>query len=172
MARNLHCRGMNELLFPPIDETLAEPTLEPSTGFVCFELAQQRYGVAVAGVREVLRLHDLAHVPGAPSACLGVVNLRGQIVSVLDLRRMLGQAPVAPDSVSRLLVIDHADSVVALLVDRVLELNTVADRLIERTPRLNHGPVPVHGVVSCESGPLFLLQPEQLVNQIQVTPAA
>ncbi|MGJ8670408.1 MAG: chemotaxis protein CheW [Oceanococcus sp.] len=163
---------MNELLFPPIDESVPAQAAAPSSGFVCFMLADQRYGVAVGQVREVLRLSQMAWVPGAPAACLGVVNLRGQIVSVLDLRQMLGQAQVEPDAASRLLVIDHQDAVVALLVDRVLELVTVADQLIESTPRLNHGPVPVHGVVSDVRGPLFLLKPEQLVSQIQVIPVA
>lgn len=162
---------MNDLLFPPIVESPQAEVAEPSSGYVCFMLAQQRYGVAVAQVREVLRLGELAWVPGAPAACLGVVNLRGQIVSVLDLRQMLGQPQVQPDAASRLLVIDYGDSALALLVDRVLELFTVANRLIEHTPRLNHGPVPVDGVVTCESGPLFLLTPQQLVEQIQLPSA-
>lgn len=163
---------MNDLLFPPIEESPPTPVVEPSSGFVCFMLAQQRYGVAVGQVREVLRLGELAWVPGAPSACLGVVNLRGQIVSVLDLRQMLGQPQVEPDAASRLLVIDYGESALALLVDRVLELFTVANRLIERTPRLNHGPVPVDGVVTCDNGPLFLLTPQQLVEQIQLPASA
>lgn len=163
---------MNDLLFPPIDDASAAPAAEPSAGFVCFMLAGQRYGVAVAQVREVLRLGEMAWVPGAPSACLGVVNLRGQIVSVLDLRQMLGQPAVEANGNSRLLVIDHQDAALALLVDRVLELFTVANHLIEHTPRLNHGPVPVDGVVTCDSGPLFILKPEQLIQQIQLDPVA
>ena len=163
---------MNELLFPPIDENAPVPPVEPSSGFVCFMLAGQRYGVAVGGVREVLRLGELAWVPGAPAACLGVVNLRGQIVSVMDLRQILGQAHIKPDTSSRLLVIDHQDSALALLVDRVLELVTVQDRHIEHTPKLNQGPVPVYGVVSGDNDPLFLLKPETLLGRFQVAPAA
>lgn len=154
---------MNELLFPEVEEHTAPPAPEPSKGYVCFMLADQRYGVAVAQVREVLKLSELARVPGAPSSCLGVVNLRGRIVSVLDLRRLLGLTPATPNKQSRLLVIDHPEGVVALLVDRVLELKTVMDKLVEGTPKMNHGPVPIDGVVSEASGPLFLLQPEKIM---------
>ncbi len=157
---------MNELLFPPIDQQ-PKPVAEPSCGFVCFMLAQQRYGVEVSQVREVLRLGELAWVPGAPAACLVFFNLRGQIVSVLDLRQLLGQPRMQPDEACRLLVIDYQDAALALLVDRVLELSTVAKRLIEATPRVNNDAVPIDGVVSGPNGPLFLLEPAQLLTQLR-----
>ena len=159
---------MNELLFPPIDELASRAEPEPTSGFVCFVLDEQRYGVAVDGVREVLRPTELAWVPGAPAACLGVVNLRGRIVCVLDLRQMLGRKGVQANESSRLLVIDHAQNLVALLVDKVLDLSTFKRSEIELTPRLNHGPGPVDGVVTRPDGPVFLLKPEQLLAELKV----
>lgn len=130
-------------------------------------LADQCYGVAVGSVREVLRPCEVAWVPGAPGACLGVINLRGHIVSVVDLRQILGLEHTALGAASRLLVIDYDDAMLALKVDRVLELLNVADDDIEPAPRMNQTPVPVDGVVTRPHGPLFLLKPAELVRRLE-----
>ncbi len=156
---------MSELIFPAADPPERPEKAEPSSRFVCFVLGEQSYGVGVDQVREVLRMTDIASVPGAPAACRGVINLRGQIVSVLDLRRMLGLSPAQETPQSRLLVVDHTEGTLALQVDRVMDLFTVADALIEPTPAVNADPVPVSGIVSRSSGPLFLLDPRQLITK-------
>ncbi len=130
-------------------------------------LEDQCYGVAVSGVREVLRPCEVAWVPGAPDACLGVINLRGHIVSVVDLRQILGLGVAAETPTSRLLVIDYDDAMLALKVDRVLELQSIADEDIESAPRMNQVPVPLDGVVTRPQGPLFLLKPAALVRRLE-----
>lgn len=157
---------MNELLFPSA-ETDTVPKPIPSTGFVCFMLADQCYGMAVSRVREVLRPCEVAWVPGAPGACLGVINLRGHIVSVVDLRQILGLEAHSGGAATRLLVIDYGDSMLALKVDCVLELLNIADEDIEPAPRMNQTPVPVDGVVTRPQGPLFLLKPAELVRRLE-----
>ncbi|RZO83229.1 chemotaxis protein CheW [Oceanococcus atlanticus] len=157
---------MTELHFPSA-EPPASAKPRPSTGFVCFMLAGQCYGVAVSGVREVLRPCEVAWVPGAPGACLGVINLRGHIVSVVDLRQVLGLAQDESSAANRLLVIDYDDSMLALKVDRVLELINIADEEIEATPRMNQTPIPLEGVVTRPQGPLFLLSPADLVRRLE-----
>lgn len=157
---------MKELIFPAADDLKKDERAEPSARFVCFVLAGQNYGVNVSGVREVLRMPEIASVPGAPPACRGVINLRGHIVSVLDLRRMLS-LPEQPDSAhTRVLVCDHPGGLVALQVDQVMDLLTVPLSKIERTPAVNSQPVPVSGIVTRASGPLFLLDPEQLLHKM------
>lgn len=156
---------MNELTFPSADDFFEQESVEPSSRFVCFVLANQAYGIAVDRIREVLRLTEVASVPGAPTACLGVINLRGRIVSVLDLRRMLGLAPAENTPQSRMLVVDHPEGQLALQVDRVMDLLTVPTSKIEHTPSVNSVPVPVAGIVNRSTGPLFVLDPEQLINK-------
>ena len=163
---------MNELIFPSADAEVEQDDIVPFARFVSFVLADQAYGIAVDRVREVLRLSEIASVPGAPRACRGVINLRGHIVSVLDLRQLL-HLPAATDSQdSRMLVIDHPNGMLALQVDRVMDLTSVPETRIERTPAVASQPVPVAGLIHRNEGPLFLLDPEFLLEIISKELAA
>jgi purine-binding chemotaxis protein CheW len=97
-----------------------------------FTLADERYGIETRFVREVVRLADYTPVPGAPDFLLGVINLRGEIVAVIDLRKFLGVAPRGVTDLSRVLVLggeraefgllaDAAEEVLALRADEVHE---------------------------------------------------
>ncbi len=156
--------GMSALLFPPAEPEVEAVPAGPTSRFVCFVLDGQSYGMAVGRIREVLRLCKVASVPGAPAACLGVINLRGRIVSVLDLRQMLRLAPAQQGPQSRLLVVDHPQGQIALQVDRVMDLLSVANAQIERPPAVNSVPGLVTGIVQRTTGALLLLDPEQLLG--------
>ena len=104
----------------PVEEESAAAVVEVLT----FTLGRRSYGVESRHVREVVRGTDLFRVAGAPTAVLGVVNVRGQILPVADLRRLLG-AP-SPEAVGgRLVVLDGTGPPVVLLVDEVHDLVSV-----------------------------------------------
>jgi purine-binding chemotaxis protein CheW len=97
-----------------------------------FTLANERYGIETRFVREVVRLTDYTPVPGAPEFLVGVINLRGEILAVIDLRKFLGVAPRGVTDLSRVVVLggeraefgvlaDTADEVLALRTDEVHE---------------------------------------------------
>ena len=88
---------------------------------VCFRIGKETFGVDIFSVREIVRVQEITKVPGAPDFVLGVINLRGRIISVVDLGRQLGQPPTEIGRNSRLLVIDRLGGLVALfalLADR------------------------------------------------------
>jgi chemotaxis signal transduction protein len=89
---------------------------------VSFNLADECFGVDVLQVREVLQNPDLTSVPGAGPACVGVTNLRGRIVSVLDLRQLLSLPPAAGGGSPHLLVVERGNRLIGLLVDDVGEV--------------------------------------------------
>src|SRR5438270_7042780 len=92
-----------------------------------FEVEGQRYGLAAGAVRELLRMVAVVPLPGAPAVIEGVVNLRGAVVPVLDLRRRFGLPARAATPTDHLIVADAGGRAVALRVDRAVELVPLAE---------------------------------------------
>jgi purine-binding chemotaxis protein CheW len=105
------------------------PAQAPAAGEVLevatFTLADERYGLETAHVREVVRLTDYTPVPGAPGFLAGVVNLRGDILAVFDLRPFLGVAGGGVTGLSRAIVLGGARAEFGVLADAVHEVTAV-----------------------------------------------
>ncbi|MFN8573765.1 MAG: chemotaxis protein CheW [Gemmatimonadaceae bacterium] len=101
---------------------------------VTFRLADQWLGVPVLMVQEVLLSQRIARVPMAPAEVAGFLNLRGQIVTAVDLRARLG-LPSAPSDLEPLnIVVRHEGELFSFLVDEVGDVLNVAAEAVERTP--------------------------------------
>ncbi len=102
-----------------------EPNREgPGLQLVVFALGEEELALPMSAVREIVRMLPLAPVPRAPAYLLGLANLRGRVLPVLDLRRLMGAEPRAPSACTRVLVLEHRGSRLGLMVDavrRVLE---------------------------------------------------
>ena len=90
--------------------------------WVTFKLGNEIYGVNVMQVREVLRYTDIAPVPGAPSYVLGIINLRGNVVTVIDTRSRFGIPPTDVTDNTRIMIIESEKHVIGILVDSVAEV--------------------------------------------------
>jgi len=101
-------------------------------------VAQARYGLRVADVREVGAMQALESVTGAPPHLLGLLNRQGQALPLLDLRRILGAEAPAPSLDSLFVVVQRADDLLALLVDEVL--GVVYREAQDVRPLVNSGP--------------------------------
>src|SRR3954451_527405 len=92
------------------------------------------FGVPVSHVQEVLRYHDITPVPRAPEAVFGLINLRGQIVTAVDLRHRLGLAPRPEGQLPMNVVVRSRDEVVSLLVDDIGDVIGIGDATAEESP--------------------------------------
>ena len=92
------------------------------------------FGVEVEKVQEVLRHQEMTRVPLAPPVVRGLINLRGQIVTALDLRRRLELAEASPDRLPMNVVIRTADGPVSLLVDEIDDVVEAGDETFESPP--------------------------------------
>lgn len=101
---------------------------------VVFELGTERYGLDIAVVHEIIRHQPVTAVPQAPAFLDGVINLRGWIVPVVDLRRRLGMTAAAVTRDSRIVVTEVEGARVGLIVDGVSEVRMVPGAAIERPP--------------------------------------
>lgn len=90
--------------------------------WVTFGIEQEIYGIKVLRVQEVLRVPDIAPVPGAPSYVLGIINLRGNVVTVIDMRCRLRLGERAHNDQTRIIVVEIRGQIAGILVDRVDEV--------------------------------------------------
>ena len=109
----LHSRA-ETLAQSPVREA-AVATLE----VVEFELALEHYAFPLAEVRAVSLLHELTPVPGTPPFVLGIINLRGEIRTVIDLQRFFDRPAAGLTQLNQLLIIEHGDLEVAILTDAI-----------------------------------------------------
>jgi purine-binding chemotaxis protein CheW len=99
-----------------------------------FRLGDLLLGIDIHDVREILRVGDVTPVPGAPAMVSGVVNLRGDVVTVVNLRTVLELPQVARTPQSRLMIVQHEAESIGLLIDRVADVATVSVATEEPLP--------------------------------------
>ena len=104
--------------------------------WVTFFLSQEKYGINVMQVQEVLRVTEIAPVPGAPDYVLGIINLRGNVVTVIDTRQRFGLESKELDDSTRIVIVESNDQVVGILVDSVAEVIDLQLSEIESAPNV------------------------------------
>lgn len=119
-----------------IDTTMPQAT---SHQFATFLLDDYYFGVEVLRVQEVIRYQDMTRVPRAPEVVQGLINLRGQIVTAIDLRRRLS-LPARPEGTQPMnVVVRTTDGVVSLLVDEIGDVIETTQAAFEPTPETISG---------------------------------
>jgi len=111
---------------------------DPVTEWVTFRLENEKYGVNVMQVREVLKNTEIAPVPGAPDFVVGIINLRGNVVTVMDTRKRFGLPPAEATDVTRIVIIEARGQVVGMMVDSVAEVVDLRQSEIELAPNVGN----------------------------------
>jgi len=101
---------------------------------VGFRIGHETYGVPITSLHEIVRLPEITAVPDAPDYVEGVINLRGKIVSVIDLRKRLGEISIAPSKNNRILVVEHRGRLCGLIVDSASDVLKIPAADIEPSP--------------------------------------
>jgi purine-binding chemotaxis protein CheW len=101
---------------------------------VGFQVGRETYGVSITTLHEIVRVPEITAVPDAPDYMEGVINLRGKIVSVIDLRKRLGEVRVAPNRRNRILVVEHNARLSGLIVDSASEVLKIPSEDVEPAP--------------------------------------
>ena len=89
---------------------------------VTFSLLEEEFGLPILDVREIIRMTEITPVPNAPSFVEGVINLRGQIIPVVDLRKRFNLNATEADDDSRIIVVEIVGNILGLVVDKVAEV--------------------------------------------------
>lgn len=140
---------------------------DPVMQMVTFRLSDETYGINVMHVQEVLRITEIAPVPGAPDYVLGIINLRGNVVTVIDTRRRFGLMPVDTDDSSRIVIIESDEQVVGILVDSVAEVVELHQSEIDSAPNVGNDESSryIQGVANRENDLLIVVDLNKLLTK-------
>ena len=109
-------------------------TMSPEVHIVGFKVGRETYGVPITSLHEIVRVPEITAVPDAPEYMEGVINLRGKIVSVIDLRKRFGEKQTAANRRNRILVVEHNGRLCGLIVDSASEVLKIPTSQIEPPP--------------------------------------
>ena len=157
--------GAHSLSFFAAPAQQPRAAAEATEHLATFFLAGEEYGVEVRQVQEIRRVTEITSVPRAPEFIRGVINLRGRILPVLDLRRRLALGEVAMDRVARIVVVRIKERLLGLLVDGVSQVLKVKVSQIEPPPEevLQQGGDYIRGVAKLDDRLIILVDLERLL---------
>jgi purine-binding chemotaxis protein CheW len=140
---------------------------DPVYQLVTFRLEDESYGINVMHVQEVLRVTEIAPVPGAPPYVLGIINLRGNVVTVIDTRSRFGLPPGDIGEASRVVIIESEMQVVGILVDSVAEVVELRGSEIDSAPNIGNEESSkfIQGVATRENSLLIVVDLNKLLSE-------
>ena len=106
---------------------------------VSFGLGSEEYGVDIGQVQEIIRMVEITHVPRAPRFMEGVINLRGQLVPIIDLRTRFGMQRLEATKSTRIVVTEIGSKRVGMVVDNVSEVLNIPIENVEDAPEMIAG---------------------------------
>lgn len=134
--------------------------------WVTFKLDSETYGINVMQVQEVLRYTEIAPVPGAPMYVLGIINLRGNVVTVIDTRSRFGLESSEVTDNTRVVIIEAEKQVIGILVDSVAEVVYLRASEIDVAPNVGNDESAkfIQGVSNREGELLILVDLNKLLS--------
>ncbi|KHA72375.1 chemotaxis protein CheW [Pseudomonas sp. TH08] len=147
--------------------TNAKGSEDPILQWVTFKLDNETYGINVMRVQEVLRYTEIAPVPGAPSYVLGIINLRGNVVTVIDTRQRFGLSTGEISDNTRIVIIEADKQVVGIMVDSVAEVVYLRQSEIETAPNVGNEESAkfIQGVCNKNNELLILVELDKMMSE-------
>ncbi len=141
---------------------------------VTFKIGEEEFGVDILKVQEIIRMMPITKVPNAPDFVEGVINLRGKVIPVIDMRRRFGMSATAHDSQTRIKVMDLQGQIVGFVVDAVCEVLRIKESTIEPPPPVvaGIGSEYMRGVGKLEDRLLILLDLDKLLSENELNSLA
>lgn len=133
---------------------------------VRFRVGEEYFGIDITRIHEIVTVPDITKVPDSPAFLEGIINLRGKIVSVVDLRKRLKLNAIQRNKKSRILVTDINNKIIGLIVDEVSEVLRIDPESIELPPELvsSFGARYINAVVKLENSIVLLLDLDRLLS--------
>jgi len=152
-----------------MDSTAKKSDDNPVLRWVTFRLENEKYGINVMQVQEVLRVTEIAPVPGAPDYVMGIINLRGNVVTVIDTRKRFGLHSKEVEDATRIVIIEADEQVVGILVDSVAEVVDLRISEIESAPNVGteESAKFIQGVASQDGELLIIIDLNRLLTDEQ-----
>lgn len=156
----------------PVNQGNSSATHGKGGKYLTFKLGREEYGLSLIRVREIIALMDITAVPLAPPYVRGVMNLRGRVIPVVDLRKKFDMDPTPDHDRKCIIVVDveRADASIqmSVLVDAVSEVLHIASDEIEDAPPFKSGvdTTFIHGIAKAKTGVKILLDVDIILSNI------
>ncbi len=144
---------------------------EDDLQIVTFKVGEEEFSVSILKVQEIIRMSEITKVPKSPEFVEGVINLRGRVIPVLDLRKRFGLPLIERGNDARTIVVDSGGKVVGLIVDSVTEVLRLQASTIEPPPDIVGGGVDseyIDGVGKLENRLVILLNLDKVLTVTEV----
>jgi purine-binding chemotaxis protein CheW len=145
-------------------ESQATPSEESLLQFLIFRIGSQNFMIEIHRVQEVMRYRPVTPIPAAPSFVEGMIELRGKVVTVVDLRSRLGMPEVEPGSRTRILVFRSKRANFGVIVDAVERVMPVSLEDIQPPPEVPRGAPFILGVVKHDENLYLILDLERILT--------
>ncbi len=149
---------------PDRSEVAAQADTGEIERVVAFHLSGQRYALPIGRVREIQQIVALSDVPEGVNGVVGMVNLRGQVIPAVDMRRLVGLEVREYTLETPMVITEIHGRVVALLVDEVEDVLEVPEGAMQEAPPLHQLSGSMIGVVRLADGLVYVLDPDRLVG--------
>ncbi|RME26985.1 MAG: chemotaxis protein CheW [Candidatus Zixiibacteriota bacterium] len=138
---------------------------------VSFNIGSEEFGVDILKVQEINRMVEITKVPQAPHYVEGVINLRGKVIPIVDLRKRFNMELKEPDKNTRIVVVDISGNIIGMIVDAVSEVLRLPAGTIEPPPEIATGVNAeyIKGVAKLEDRLLIFLDLSRVIDIKQVT---
>lgn len=137
---------------------------------VTFRIGEEEFGVDILAVQEIIRLMQITMVPRAPAFIEGVINLRGKVIPVINMRTRFNMPALEHDSNTRIVVMEFDQKIVGFLVDGVSEVLRIPAGTVEAAPPIvaGIGSEYIKGVGKLEDRLLILLDLDNLLSDMNL----
>ena len=131
-----------------------------------FDIGKEKFGVKITRVHEIIRMKEITELPDSSEYLVGIINLRGNIISVIDLRKRFGMEEVQNTDDTRIIVVEFDNQDVGLIVDAVSEVLHIEEAEIDDPPRTMVGIKDdyLKGVVKVDEDIIILLDLDNLLK--------
>jgi purine-binding chemotaxis protein CheW len=172
---------MNETLTAPDpaavgaqEASMVTPERAAAVQFVSFAIGEDQYGVDIMAVREIKGWSDITHLPRQPDYVRGVLNLRGVIVPIIDLRCRFGQGLTDATALHVVIIVQIANRQVGLLADRVLDIVSFEPTHMQPVPKVAKSTRAdfLSGLVTVENVMVALIDLPNLLTANEINEAA
>ena len=132
---------------------------------VSFNIGEEEFGLGIQSIQEINRMVEITRVPNSPEFVTGVINLRGKVIPIVDLRKRFGFPPKESDRNTRIIVVELGDMVVGFTVDAVSEVLRIPKNITEPPPPIvaGIGSEYITAVAKLENRLLILLDLERIL---------
>lgn len=151
------------------DSYAVESSASGERQIVAFSLGTETYGVDIASVREIIPIQRIVSVPRAPSFVEGIINLRGRVIPVLDLRKHFGFEQKKGDPNQRIVLVEAGSESIGVIVDAVSSVLRIPDDCVEAPASVIVGPEIeyINGIAKIDKDLVVLLDLTKIISDVE-----